>query len=88
MLLGRRDERLDQEHVPFPAVPFQLHLDAVVGEPGDPGRQKWHTEVLADLRGQFGMGGSGENGDVTHGHMLEATRRGRQDASTDVSVIS
>ena len=66
VLLHRRHQRLDQEDVTLPAVGLQLHLQAVVGEPGDPHRVQRHPEVGTDLGGEVGMGGSTENGDVAH----------------------
>jgi hypothetical protein len=77
VFLGGWDEWLDQEHVPLPAVALELHLDAVVGEPGHPGGQQRHTQVLADLGGQAGMGTSGEDGDVAHRPTLRCARRPR-----------
>ena len=40
MLLDRRAEGLDEEHVPFPAVGLQLRFQAVVGEPLEPDREQ------------------------------------------------
>ena len=66
MLLHRRDQRLDQEHVAFAAVGLELDLQAVVGEPLDAGRVQRRAEMLADLLGQLGVGATGEDGDVAH----------------------
>jgi hypothetical protein len=66
VLLDRLDQRLDEEHVPFPAVGLQLDLKAVVGEPGEPYRPLRHGEEFADLSGQRRMSATAEHHDLTH----------------------
>lgn len=70
VFLDRCDQRLDEEHVPLAAVGHQLHLEAVVGEPADPGGAERHAQLGADLLGQVGVGTTAEHGDVSHGPLL------------------
>jgi hypothetical protein len=66
VLLHRPDQGLDDEHVPFPAVGLQLHLEAVVGEPLQQHRALRHVEVRADLGGQRRVRAAAEYRDLTH----------------------
>jgi hypothetical protein len=81
VLLYRRHQRLDQEHVPFPAVGLELHLEAVVGEPGDPDRPLRLGQVHADLGGQRGVRAAAEHRDVTHRRAPAAARRRRSSSA-------
>jgi len=64
ILLHRRHQRLNEVHVTFPAVGLELHLQAVVGEPGGADRAARHPQVPADLVGQLRMGAPAENNDL------------------------
>ena len=66
VLLHRRRQRLDEEHVPLPAVGLELDLQAVVREPGQPHRPLRHVKERADLGGQRRVGAAAENRDLTH----------------------
>lgn len=65
VLLDGRDERLDEEDVPLPAVGLQLDLETVVGEPGHPYRPQWDLEVVTDLRRQLRMRAATEDRDLS-----------------------
>ena len=66
VVLHRRDQRLDDVDVALAAVLAQLHLDAVVAEPGDVRRREVDAEVGADLLGELDVGATGEDDDVAH----------------------
>src|SRR5882724_11869254 len=77
VLLDRRAERLDDEHVALPAVGLELDLHAVVGEAAQPYRAQRHAEVGADLRAQGRMGAPAEYGNLSHVPRLEPQVPGR-----------
>jgi hypothetical protein len=66
MLLHGLDQGLHEKDIAFPAVRLQLDLQAVVGEPAEPGRAEGHAEVGAHLGGEVGVGAAAEHGDVSH----------------------
>ncbi len=66
VLLDRIDQRLDEEHVPFPAIGLELDLQAVVREPLQPDGLLRHAQERADLGGQRGVGAAAEHHDLTH----------------------
>ncbi|GAA3126162.1 hypothetical protein GCM10020001_054120 [Nonomuraea salmonea] len=73
MLLYRRDERLDEEHVALPAVGLELHFEYVVGEAVDLYGVERSAQLGADLLGQLGVGTATENRDVSHDSHIVAT---------------
>src|SRR5450755_3034200 len=66
MLLHGRDQGLDDEDVPFPAVGLKLDLQAVVGEPLQPDGLQRDGQVLTDLGGETGVSAPAEHGDLSH----------------------
>ena len=50
------EDRLHDVDVPLAAVGAQLHLHAVVGEVGEPGRGQLHPEDVAHLLRELAMG--------------------------------
>jgi hypothetical protein len=66
MILHRRTQRLDQEHVLLAAIGLQLHFDAVVGEALYPRRQQRNVEFGADPGREFGMRATTEDGNLAH----------------------
>ena len=66
VLLHRPDQRLDEEHVPFPAVGLELDLQAVVREPLEQDRLLRHGQERADLGGQRRVSAAAEHRDLTH----------------------
>jgi hypothetical protein len=66
VLLHRRHQRLDDEHVALAAVGLQLDLEAVVGEAGVPRRRQRHLQVLADGGGEVPVGRAAEDDDLAH----------------------
>jgi hypothetical protein len=75
VLLYRRDQRLDEVHVPLTAVRPKLDFEAVIGEPGCSGRLQRNPEVVADRGCELRVGTSGEHRDLPHaGHCARATR--------------
>lgn len=79
VLLDGRDQRLDDVDVPLPAVGPQLHLQAVVAEPGGPRVVELDAEDLAHLLGELMMRGPGKDGDFAgHGRQATSNRRRRR----------
>ena len=66
VILGRRNQRLDDVDVALPAVDEQLGLQAVVAESPDLRRREGDSQVATDVAGEALMGASGEHDHVTH----------------------
>jgi hypothetical protein len=77
MLLHRRHQGLDQEHVALTAVRVQLHPEAVVGEALQPGRQQRGLQMSADLGGEIRMRAAAEHRDLAQRLVLPPMARGR-----------
>ena len=61
IVLHRRAERLDDEHILLAAIGLQLHFQTIIGKALEPGRLQGDAEMGADLLGKFGMGAAAEN---------------------------
>jgi hypothetical protein len=65
MLLHRRDQRLDDKDVAFPAISLELHAEAIVCIALYPRGQQRNVEVATDFRRQKRMRATTEHSDFS-----------------------
>jgi hypothetical protein len=70
MFLHRWDQRLDDEHVGFPAAGAKLHAHAIVAETADRRRAERRLQSFADIARERLVGTSAEDNDPVHARQI------------------